>query len=151
MLYRKLAKSKPGVLLIRLLKLMREQVSSLSGIEEEDALAPVCMRFYLSVFLPNYRTLDEVVLREIRTLCEALDGLLKGQILEVGDLLAMRLKAVMLASQEGSWAVAKHLELLPPTSKHLPIDHEEEMLIKQVEAGELKVRALVAKLKGNPV
>ena len=105
------------------------------------------MRYFLSIFLPNYRTLDESVLREVRTLCEAIDGLLRGKTMEVGDLLAMRLKAVMLASQEGSWQVAKHLELLPPTSKNLPVSHEEEMLIRKVESGELKLRDLVERIK----
>ena len=148
MAYRKLAQSNPGVLLQRLLRLMREQVCSLSGEgEDEDALAPVAMRFYLAVFLPNHRELGEPELREIRTLCEALDGLLRGRTLETADLLAMRLKAAMLAAQEGMWQVARHLELLPPMQKHLPLNQEEETLIRRVEAGDLKLRDLVQKIK----
>ena len=149
MQYRRLAKSKPGLLLLRMLKQMREQVSSLTGEDDGEMLSPVCVRFYFAVFLPNHQKLDEIVLREVRTLCEALDGLLRGKTMEVGDLLAMRLKAVMLASQEGGWEVAKHLELLPPSNRHMPISHEEEILIRRVEAGEMKVRELVDKISKN--
>ena len=148
MAYRRLAKEKPGVLLQRLLKLMREQVTSLTGdMDEEDSLSPVCVRFFLSIFLPNYRELGETQLREIRTLCEALDGLLRGRTLETGDLLAMRLKAAMLAAQEGSWQVARHLELLPPVQRNLPLNQDEETLIRKVEAGDMKLRDLVDKIK----
>ena len=115
--------------------------------EEEDPLSPVAMRFFLTVFLPNHRDMGEPELREIRTLCEALDGLLRGRTLETGDLLAMRLKAAMLAAQEGSWQIARHLELLPPMQKHLPLNQEEETLIRKVEAGELKLRDLFLKIK----
>ena len=147
MVYRRLAKQKPGVLLMRALKLMREQVTSLTGEDDADELSPICVRFFLSVFLPNYRHLNESVLREVRTLCEALDGLLRGRTMEIGDLLAMRLKAVMLAAQEGSWSVAKHLELLPPLQKNLPISQDEEMLLRKVQAGEMKIEELIAKIK----
>ena len=147
MAYRRLAKSSPGILLQRLLRLMREQVTSLSGDSEEDPLSPVAMRFFLQVFLPNHRDMGEPELREIRTLCEALDGLLRGRTLETGDLLAMRLKAAMLAAQEGSWQIARHLELLPPMQKHLPLNQEEETLIRKVEAGEMKLRDLLVKIK----
>ena len=147
MLYRKLAKSKPGTLLLRALNNMREQVTSITGEDDSDNLAPICLRFYLSVFLPNNRHLEEPVLREIRTLCESIDGLLKGKTMEVLDLLSMRLKASMMASQDGHWNIAKHLELLPASSKNLPIPQEEEDLIRRIESGELKAKEIVAKLK----
>ena len=147
MLYRKLAKSKPGTLLLRALNNMREQVTSITGEDDMDSLAPICLRFYLSVFLPNNKDLEESVLREIRTLCESIDGLLKGKTMEVLDLLSMRLKATMMASQDGNWNIAKHLELLPASSKSLPIPQEEEELIRKIESGELKAREILAKLK----
>ena len=150
MVYRRLAKTKPGVLLKRLLMNMKDQVQPMStGDDDEDPLSPVCMMFFMSIFLPNFRDLEEVALREIRTLAEAIDGLLKGKTLEVGDLLAMRLKAAMLAAESGSWVTAKHLELLPPMTRHLPISQDEESLIRRVEAGEIKVRELVDKIKAS--
>ena len=150
MVYRRLAKTRPGVLLKRLLMNMKDQVQPMStGDDDEDPLSPVCMMFFMSIFLPNFRDLEEVALREIRTLAEAIDGLLKGKTLEVGDLLAMRLKAAMLAAESGSWVTAKHLELLPPMTRHLPISQDEESLIRRVEAGEIKVRELVDKIKAS--
>lgn len=53
--------------------------------------------------------------RELRTLAEALDLLMVGKVAEAGDLLMQRFKAVELASQEGNWKVAQHLELIPET------------------------------------
>ena len=82
-------------------------------------------------------------------MAEALDSLLRGKTLEACDILAMRLKAAMLAAEEKSWQVAKHLELLPPMTRHLPISQEEESLIRRVEAGEIKVRELVTKIKAS--
>ena len=45
--------------------------------------------------------------------------------------------------------MAKRLELLPPSNRHMPISHEEEILIRRVEAGEMKVRELVDKISKN--
>ena len=146
MVYRKLAKSKPGALLLRCINSMREQVTSVTGDEDEDGLSPICLRFFLSVFLPNHRDIPEHTLREIRTLCEALDGILKGKMMETADLLAMRLKASMLAVTEG-WHIAKHLELLPATSKHVPIPQEEEEFMRKIESGEIKAREILARLR----
>ena len=51
--------------------------------------------------------------RELRTLSEALDALLSGNLPRVGDLLVQRFKALEASIADGSWAIARHLELLP--------------------------------------
>ncbi len=147
-LLRKIAKQKPGYLLTKALQGMREQVTSMTGEDGSDPYEPVCLRYFLSVFLPNHRELPEPTLREVRTLAEAVDGLLRGKTVEVGDLLAQRLKASMIAAQEGSWNSARWLELLPEVQRSIAVSNEEERMIRTVEAGDMKLRALMEKLSG---
>ena len=54
--------------------------------------------------------------RELRTLAEALDHMLEGTYLQAADILMARFTSVELASQEQSWAVSQHLELIPNAS-----------------------------------
>ena len=49
----------------------------------------------------------------MRTLAEALDALLRGELAAVGDLLMQRLKALEVATKDGDWHVARQLELIP--------------------------------------
>ena len=51
--------------------------------------------------------------RELRTLAEILDLLALGRVLESGDVVAQRFRAVELASADGTWQLARHLELIP--------------------------------------
>ena len=147
-LLRKIAKQKPGYLLTRALQGMREQVTSMTGEDSSDPYEPICLRYFLSVFLPNHRELPEPTLREVRTLAEAVDGLLRGRTVEVGDLLAQRLKASMIAAQDGSWNSAKWLELLPEVQRSIAVSNDEERMIRAVEAGDLKLKALMEKVSG---
>ncbi|CAK0909926.1 unnamed protein product, partial [Prorocentrum cordatum] len=49
--------------------------------------------------------------REMRTVGECLDALLRGELDHLGDLLIQRLKALEQATKDGRWQVAQHLEL----------------------------------------
>ena len=49
--------------------------------------------------------------KELRTIGECLDTLLRGDLAGVGDMLMQRLKAIQQATKDGNWALAKHLEL----------------------------------------
>ena len=51
--------------------------------------------------------------RELQTIAQSLDALLRGEILLAGDTLMQRFKSVELAAQSQSWSVAQHLELVP--------------------------------------
>jgi hypothetical protein len=51
--------------------------------------------------------------RELRTLAEALDALGRGDLPSLADLLMQRFKALEVSVQDGSWATAQRLELLP--------------------------------------
>ena len=54
--------------------------------------------------------------REALTLALIMDCILKDRTLSALDLLAQRLLALEAADGQGSWAVAQHIELIPPDS-----------------------------------
>ena len=53
--------------------------------------------------------------RELRTLAEGLDHLVAGCVAEASDILMQRFRAVELANQTGTWDLAQHLEVVPPS------------------------------------
>jgi hypothetical protein len=145
---RRIAKKRPGYLLTKGLGSFREQLTSTLGDDEEDdPLAPCCLKYFLSIFSPSNKGIMECDAREIRTLCEAIDGLLRGRQLETLDLLMQRLKAAMLATHDRSWQTARWLELLAPPKTAGVLDMEEEELVRKLEVGELKIQDVLKRLK----
>ena len=70
--------------------------------------------------------------RELRTLAEALDLLLQGDLSKVGDVLMQRFRAVELAAQDGRWDLAQHLELIPQAGvSSVPMQMREDLLRQQ--------------------
>ncbi|CAK0851598.1 unnamed protein product, partial [Prorocentrum cordatum] len=65
-------------------------------------------------------------LREMHTVCVALDHLALGRTRTAADVLAQRLKALGLASTHGTWEKAQPLELVDPEGATL-VDKEEEL------------------------
>ena len=63
--------------------------------------------------------------REMRTIAMAIDGLLRGELPEVGDLLIQRLKALEQSVRDRDWSVASQLELADerPGLVSLPEQH----------------------------
>ncbi len=53
--------------------------------------------------------------RELRTLAQALDALMTGDLGRAGDVLMQRFRGVETAHPEGDWRLAQHLEVIPPT------------------------------------
>ena len=52
--------------------------------------------------------------KEMRTIAEAVDSMLMGDLARAADILISRFSAVELASTTKHWNVARHLELIPP-------------------------------------
>ena len=82
--------------------------------------------------------------RELVTLGRAIDLLLAGQLGELGDLLAQRLKAVETAVAEQSWSTARHQELIPSQAASLTTEGERRRAARQ-EVAHGKLRELVSK------
>ncbi|CAK0815284.1 unnamed protein product, partial [Prorocentrum cordatum] len=84
--------------------------------------------------------------RELRTLAEAMDLLMQGKAAHACDLIVQRLKALQVATTDGSWAAAKWLELIPPRDEPTAIRSEEEELIRSIQLGEMRLDELSARL-----
>ena len=54
--------------------------------------------------------------REMRTIAEAVDALVEGNVLRAGDLLIQRFKALETSVIDGTWLRARHHELIPEES-----------------------------------
>ena len=70
--------------------------------------------------------------RELRTIAETLDFLLSGRVAEAGDILMQRFRALEMASSQGSWELAKHMELIPDSAVTcVPVEMRSEALRRQ--------------------
>ena len=101
-----LSKKNPGCLLRSALKEMNIsllEARRIARIRLKAGWCRICIRSYcLSTQ------------REVVTLATALDHLLRGELGECGDHLAQRFKAIEASlAADGSWAVARHQELIP--------------------------------------
>ena len=79
--------------------------------------------------------------RELRTLAEGLDHLLSGRLAEAGDLLIQRYKAVETAASGEDWELARHLEVIPPSSISA-VSPSERAAVTAMRARELKLESL---------
>ena len=108
----------PGRLTKMGLQQMAYWVAQRGGAEYDGKteMPPVAVNYLLTVWVPNRKGALQVgQLRRVRTLSTAIDLLARGRVLEGMDFLVQRLKAEEMAQEEGSWANAQWLELLPKT------------------------------------
>ena len=78
-------------------------------------LQPVCTAYLTSLLSPALgKDMNGRSRQELRTLAEAVDALLNGDVVRTGDILISRFSAVELASTSKHWNVARHLEIIPP-------------------------------------
>ena len=69
--------------------------------------------------------------REMRTWCEVLDALVRGDLPQLGDIAIQRLKAVMLSVQDGGWNQAKFLEMIPMNDVQLVTTDERRCMVRE--------------------
>ena len=145
---RRMAASLPGRLTELRLQQMADFLGSSEGLAAVDATGPLALRYLLTIYLPQHpvREIGVQTYRELRTLAEAVDLLVQGKTAHACDLIVQRLKAVQVATTDGSWAAAKWLELIPPRDEPTAIRSEEEGLIRSIQLGEMKLDELAARL-----
>ena len=115
------ANRRPGAFLRSGLKLMAGFVGGAGphqlGSEERSSLESVrkLVTTYLTTALQPSAgaSLNLRAERELRTLAETLDCLLGGRLADAGDILMQRFRAIETAAADGSWELARHLELIP--------------------------------------
>ena len=115
---RRTAATKPGALLLSGLIMMQPHLGrQVEDCEAVDAVqAKGLAAAYLATALKPQAggRFSFGALRELQSLAEAVDLLMRGRLASVGDVLIQRFRAVEAASlEEGGWSVARHLELLP--------------------------------------
>ena len=86
--------------------------------------------------------------RELRTLSEALDHLLSGNLAACGDILMQRFKAVELSGESG-WSIASRMELIPQSAASAVPTEEREAALT-LEGRERKLLGISQSLKKPP-
>ena len=125
----RVAQQKLGKLLDSGLRAMRRYLDPRAhqgGGENSHALSPHVTQ-YLTTVVQALRG-KELGLRserELRTLSEALDHLLSGNLAACGDTLMQRFKSVEMAAETG-WGVSSRLELIPNTAASAVSSSEKE-------------------------
>ncbi len=153
---RKLSAEKPGTLLLRGYTLMHEQLGTLHGDplasgSADEVLKPAAGRYLLTSVLPmmDVAKLGEERLRELRTLCAALDLVVSGKVSMAGDMLMQRLKSILMSLRDGSTAASRYLELIPmdlyPTAASLA----ESDFARNLAVRNAKSEELLLKVKGS--
>ncbi|CAE7799530.1 unnamed protein product [Symbiodinium sp. CCMP2592] len=134
----------PGRLSARLLQKMRMLLArdggALNFAAREDPAPPVATSYLLTIMVPEYRTKVGVrLLRELKTLCKALDLVVEGEARRAADLLAQRVKAIEASLADDHWLKAQFLELVPREGSLLMETDEAVMAARQL-ALETKVK-----------
>ncbi|CAK0829305.1 unnamed protein product [Prorocentrum cordatum] len=146
---RRVATEQPGRLAEASLAQMADFLGAQEGESAVDPKGAIVLRWLLTVYLPQHpvREIGVPARRDLWAFAEALD-LLQGRSAAVADLLAQRFKALQVALHDGNWSGAKWLELTPPRDEPTALRGEEaEELIRGIQAGELKLDELTAKLR----
>ena len=134
----------PGKLLGETLEKMGTYLSTVQGAGSGDGLHPIVMSYLTAVLTPSVGSeLSIRNSRELRTLAMALDFLIQGDVPQACDVLVQRFKAVEITQADGSWAHARHMELIPE-ARVTSTSQAERASILQQEKDELKMRANLA-------
>jgi hypothetical protein len=149
MAFERIARESPGKLTILGLEHMMEFLEIHLGEEQGKLLRPIVLRYLFSGYIPNHpvNPIGESAFRELRTLAESLDHILRGNSLCALDMLTLRFKAITVAIKDHGWRSARWLEWFPTDTIGAAITVAEDELTRQVESVELKIRELVSKLK----
>ena len=122
----------PGRFLADALSTMQRFLGSRVGAGTTSEELPRVLTYLETVF--NQRYTKECVgirtAREMRTLAEAIDSLLEGDSMRTADLLIQRFKAVETSVSDGSWSLARHLELIPEEGVGLTSPAERDLIAK---------------------
>ena len=112
-----MAKSRvaPGQILQAVLRKMSSFLSARTDAEvRSGSLNPIVTAYLTSVLQPAMgQQLAGRNRQELRTLAEAVDAILSGNIPRAADILISRFSAVEMAASAKHWNVARHLEIIP--------------------------------------
>ena len=116
------------------------------GEDSADPLSPVMVRYLLTMVMPSFPTKLNGTerYRELRTLCQALDCLLRGKVDSAADTLVQRFKSLVMGLRDGTGNFGHYLELIP--EEGLGVTSDETFFARELAVKAAKSDAL---LKGS--
>ena len=120
---------------------MAKKLSKGGGLSSwsSTGLRAIVMQYLLTYMLPSVKKeIPQGPLREMKTTATAVDMIVSGHVEEAADLLVQRFRALEMALKDGSWKVAKHLELLEDEDGSTGISLREVATKEAVREGNLR-------------
>jgi hypothetical protein len=110
-------------------------------------MPPIAATYWVTIAKPALKKDPPVTVdRELRTLAEAMDAIVTGDIAAAGDLLMARFCAVETSLNSG-WNVAQHMELIPAHAVSSVSSIDQRAALRR-EAREMRDRDLLGKVAG---
>ena len=124
-----LSKRQPGRLFALGLRRVRDRLAALQGGGRTDASTQAemgrMMSFYHTVICkPAHPQMTAHTSREMETLAELVDCLLEGDLDRCGDVALQRYKALEMSLSDGSWEIARELEVVDRQAPYLASEEE---------------------------
>ena len=140
MLFRLLAKDQPGKLSLQTIRDFRVRLEAGDVDIPEDELCPVFLKYLMQVYSVHWpaNKIGSANHRELRTYAEACDGLMRGNLNQVLDLLSQAFKAKMMAIEDGNWDTARWLQLLPECDGVTSIPESDKEMARRIQASKLR-------------
>ena len=144
------ALSRPGLALRRALQYMEQYLPPRPGGAPDKGPSPRVVEYLTTVLEKGERELGIRNARELRTLAQAIDAIIRGDLAFAADTLVQRFKAVETATLEGGWGLAQHLELIP-SQKITSVSETErrQAADQELREGKLRKQALEALGRGG--
>jgi len=141
--YKKLSLRRPGFITQTELANMNHLLDP--SFTESRCNEPVAVAFLLRAFLPAHpiTKLGHQRYREIRTLSEAIDHIMRGDLSKASDVLVARLKSNQRSVSDGHDRVGRWFEVIPGKDDGTSISLHDEGVAASIEAAEIKRRKLL--------
>ena len=151
MLFRRIAKEHPGKLSLQTIHDLRMRMDASDVEIPDDEYAPIFLRYLLQVY--SVHNPPEVIgfsaHRELRHYAEIADGLMRGNLPQVLDLVTQAFKAKMLQIEDnGDWSTARWLHLIPEENLSAVPEGDVEAA-RRIQAAKLRELERAQKVKGE--
>ena len=144
-IFRRVALRDPGKLTVRGLREHGQYLSSTHGDDMGEELQPIMLRSFLTVFVPAHKlAVGSEEYRELRTIAESIDLMLKAQPMQATDMLMQRFKSCCMRVRDCAGHAGKWLELLPTELAPSATSLEEDEVVRRLQTGELQLKSLEA-------
>jgi len=136
--FKKLSKRSPGLITERELGTMLSLFEP--GRECTRSSEPTCVSFLLRSFLPQHpvKGIGQQRYREVRTICEATDKILRGDLAGATDTLIARFKSIQRTIQDGHDRIGRWFEILPGRDDGTSISLSDEAVATGIESQEAR-------------